>query len=142
MPLLTRLSVRLALLYLTLGATLGALLLIHKGLTIMPWAWSLLPVHIEVMFIGWMTQFALGMAFWILPRFSGRQPRGEERWNWAAFVFLNLGLGFTCLASLGVLRAPLWIGRGLQGLGLLCFLIGNWRRVYPFAKGSPLPQGG
>lgn len=131
MPRLSRLFLRAALVYLFLGFTFGALILANKGLPFAPLVWLLLPAHIECMLLGWVTQLALGVAFWILPRLAGNQPRGEERWSWAAFLLINLGL---LLALLTPYQPFAWLGFGthlLQALGFVAFVTGNWPRIYP-----------
>ena len=77
MPRLTRLYVRAALVYLILGFSLGALLLANKGLPLHPALWAWLPAHIEFLLMGWIVQFALGIAFWIVPRFWRPPRRGN-----------------------------------------------------------------
>ena len=47
MPRLSRLAIRAALLYLLLGFTFGGLMLLNKGIPLAPWAWRLLPAHVE-----------------------------------------------------------------------------------------------
>ncbi len=130
MPRLSRLAVRLSLVYLALGTTFGALMLANKGIPFAPLVWALLPAHIDVMFLGWMTQFALGMAFWILPRFADTSPRGDECWSWAAIVLLNAGIWFAAFSPILPFSGIMLIARLLEAAGLLAFAIGNWRRVY------------
>jgi hypothetical protein len=69
--------VRAALLNLALGFSFGSLILWQKGAGGMPQAWRLLGAHIELVLVGWMLQFGLGVAYWILPRLrvDGRPPR-------------------------------------------------------------------
>ncbi len=131
MPKLTRFFIRAALIYLLLGFTTGALLLANEGIPFAPQLWALLPNHIEFLFIGWLTQLALGVAFWILPRFGSLTPRGDERWSWAAFVLVNLGMIVSIVSA--YVGFP-WLGIGaslIQFGGFLLFLIGNWQRIYP-----------
>jgi hypothetical protein len=131
MPRLSVYFVRAALIHLLLGFTFGALLLINKGMMISPMIWAFLPLHIEFTFIGWMIQLALGVAFWILPRFSRGPSRGDERWSWAAFTLLNTGI--LCIALQSLFTWP-WIspmGRMFETLALASFVIGNWKRVKP-----------
>lgn len=131
MPQLSRLFIRAALAYLFLGFTFGALILSNKGIPFAPLMWALLPAHIEFMLIGWMTQLALGVAFWILPRFASSQPRGNERWSWAAFILVNLGILSSALVPLLVLSWLQLLARALQTLGFMAFVLGNWQRIYP-----------
>ncbi len=131
MPRLSRLFIRAALVYLFLGFTFGALILSNKGLPFAPLIWALLPAHIEFMLSGWLTQLALGVAFWILPRFASNQPRGDERWTWVAFILINLGILAFALSPLVVLSWLQLLARALQTLGLMAFVLGNWQRIYP-----------
>jgi len=131
MPRLSVYFVRASLIHLLLGFTVGGLLLANKGIMISPAIWGLLPAHIEFAFIGWMVQLTMGIAFWILPRFSGAAPRGNQRWSWLALVSINTGIALVVLD--GLLGMP-WLtfaGRGLELLGLAAFAIGNWKRIKP-----------
>ena len=94
MPRLSVLFVRASLVYLAIGLTVGMLLLWNKGVPISPYVWMLLPAHIEFLLIGWIVQLALGVAFWILPRWQTQ--RGDVRPAWAAFVLLNVGIWCAC----------------------------------------------
>src|SRR5690242_2404973 len=96
--------IRTALLYLGAGFTLGALILFQKGIPYWDGVWLLLPLHIEFVLIGWTTQFAMGVAYWILPRFLHGPARGDVRLVWLAYGLLNLGV---LCAGLGAwLAAP------------------------------------
>ncbi len=129
MPRLSLWFVRAALLYLLAGFTIGALLLAEKGIAFYPPVWTLFPLHMEFLLIGWFAQLAMGVAFWILPRFSREPPRGNVRLIWLSFLLINLGLLISVLQlwfSLAIL-----IGRIFEiGAGLM-FAIGSWRRVKP-----------
>lgn len=124
--------IRAALLYLAAGFLLGALLLWNKGLPLSPAVWRWLPVHVEVVLFGWLAQLALGVAYWILPRFQTERRR--VRWAVAAFVLLNVGVW-----SVGLAAGLAWppgvsaLGRGLEALAFLAFLWHAWPRVKPLA---------
>ncbi|GAB4469621.1 MAG: cbb3-type cytochrome c oxidase subunit I [Anaerolineales bacterium] len=132
MPSLSRWMVRFALVYLLLGGTFGALILANKGASFEPRLWLLLPTHIETMFVGWMTQFAMGISFWILPRFGGRNPRGDERLIWLAFWLINLGIGLVVLSQWLNKAQLALIGRSVEMVAWLSFIGGVWKRIYPF----------
>jgi heme/copper-type cytochrome/quinol oxidase subunit 1 len=130
-----RLSVwflKAGLIYLLLGFTFGGLLLAHKGIHLSPFLWQLLPAHIEFLLIGWTLQLIMGVAFWILPRFSREPKRGDERLAWMAFVLVNLGV---CLSAAGPFTvASVWIslvGRSAEALAAIAFILHAWPRVKP-----------
>ncbi len=132
---MTRLSVwtvRAALLYLGAGVLIGAVMLFEKGIPLHLASLRLLPAHIEFVLLGWTLQLAMGIAFWVLPRFS-REPRyGNQRWGWLAFALLNIGV-----LSVGVgqwLSAPplfVLTGRVVELLAAICFALHAWPRVKP-----------
>lgn len=132
MPRLSVYFVRASMIYLLLGFTAGGAMLANKGLMISATIWSLLPLHIEFSFVGWMIQLAMGVAFWILPRHRTGPPRGEERLSWAAFVAVNAGIVCLILDHALNISALTWIGRTAETLGMVLFILGNWRRVKPF----------
>jgi hypothetical protein len=136
MPGISRWSVRLSLSYLLLGFSLGALILANKGIPFAPWVWSTLPVHIDVLLFGFVFQFAIGIAYWILPRYPSGS-RGSETIVIASVVLLNIGIWIASLA--GGLRWPagwLVIGRLSEGVAALLFLLQAWRRIRPTNVGQ------
>ncbi len=132
---MTRLSVwtvRTALLYRSAGLLLGALMLTQKGLPFDPAMLRLLPLHVEFVLFGWTLQLAMGIAFWILPRFS-REPRyGNQTFGWLAFVLLNAGVLCAGLGQwLGADPLVALVGR-LAEVGAVIFFMGHaWPRVRP-----------
>ncbi|RMF12593.1 MAG: hypothetical protein D6761_12460, partial [Candidatus Dadabacteria bacterium] len=69
MPRVSIIGIRCALGWLVAGSIVGVLAAMQStGLAILA-----VPLHIHWhwMFFGWMTQFALSVAWWILPRFPG-----------------------------------------------------------------------
>lgn len=131
MPRLSVYFVRASLVYLALGLTVGGLLLANKGVMFLPAIWAWLPAHIEFSFVGWMIQLALGIAFWILPRFPTHPIRGNEQWSWSAFFLLNLGIWFVVLQIAVPVEWLSLAGRVLELLGVGLFAVGNWRRIKP-----------
>lgn len=134
MPRLSVYFVRVSLVYLALGFTVGGLLLANKGGMFLPAIWVLLPVHIEFSFVGWMMQLALGIAFWILPRFPTHPIRGNEQWSWSAFFLLNLGIWCVVLQIAVEVEWLSLLGRVLELLGVGLFAVGNWRRIKPLGS--------
>jgi cbb3-type cytochrome oxidase subunit 1 len=131
-PRLSRWFIRAALIYLLLGFTFGALLLAHKGVPLHPAMWRLLPAHIEFLVLGWMVQLAMGVAFWILPRFRQPPVRGNVPAAWAAFGLLNAGVLMVGIGSM--LGAPAlipFLGRVSEIGAAVAFAVHAWPRVRP-----------
>lgn len=131
MPRFTFWAVRLSLIYLLLGFSLGALLLANKGILFAAWIWKLLPLHIEFLMFGFISQLVMGIAFWILPRFSGGL-RGNESNYWVTIIFMNIGLWM--VGGESWFGQPGWlllVGRVFEGLAALLFTLNSWLRVKP-----------
>lgn len=129
MPRLSVWAVRLSLLYLLLGFTLGALMLSNKGVPFAPWLWRLLPAHIDILLFGFVIQLAIGMAYWILPR-----HRGGSRGSTGAFLVAvgMLNMGIWTITFVGLLNLPgqwLAVGRILEGIAAGLFAFQAWRRI-------------
>jgi hypothetical protein len=108
MPRLSGLMIRTALAYLAIGFLVGALLLIQRAVPLGDWLPRLVPVHIEYLLLGCIVQLALGVAFWILPRFRSGAERGRPAPAWLAFTLLNLGVQAVALG--GAAGAPFTMG--------------------------------
>ena len=80
---------------------------------------------------GWMVQLALGVAFWILPRFPQGPPRGNETLIWLSFALLNLGIACVVAGTVLVIPGFSVAGRTIEFGGVLAFAVGSWRRVRP-----------
>jgi cbb3-type cytochrome oxidase subunit 1 len=139
MPRLSAWFVRCALAYLALGFTFGALMLFEKGVPVYPALLRLLPAHIEFVIFGWTVQLAMGIAFWILPRFGGtsRQagdlpPRGNEKAAWLALGLLNAGIWLVVLgAALDLAPILLLLGRASEAMAAVAFAVHAWPRIKP-----------
>ncbi len=130
MPKLSVWYVRASLFYMALGGTFGAIILSHKGVPWAPWAWRLLDAHIDVVLFGWITLLILGVAYWILPRFGVR--RGREGWAQGALVSMNLGLVLVIVTPwIPDARLFLLVGRVLEVLAVVAFVVHAWPRVKP-----------
>jgi hypothetical protein len=125
--------IRTALAYLAIGFLVGALLLIQPAMPLGNWLPRLVPVHIEYLLLGCIVQLALGMAFWILPRFRSGPERGRPAPAWLAFILLNLGVQAVAIGAAA--GAPFTIGllgRCAEGLAGAAFALHAWPRVKLF----------
>jgi hypothetical protein len=94
-----------------------------------------------MLFVGWFLQFALGVAYWLLPRRrSPERPLGyHERAASLAMIALNLGLLLRVAAEplerAGHASAATLAGLGLSALlqlgAVLVFAIQLWPRLGP-----------
>ena len=133
MPRLSVWMIRSALLQLGIGITLGALMLWNKGSLIDLRIWLLVSTHLELLIVGWLMQLALGVAFWILPRFTHEPRYGDVRRAWVGFALLNSGI---LLVILGICTAGLAdlqpIGRLVELIAVVILISVLWPRVKTF----------
>lgn len=90
---LTSVMLRTALIWLIAGFCLGGAMLVDRKL---PGQWRLwfTPGHGHMLFVGWFLQFAVGVAYWLLPRRKTEaRPLGyNESLGFLAVALLNAGL--------------------------------------------------
>ena len=129
MPRLSAWFVRASLIYLAVGFFFGALILVQKGIPFYAPVWNLFPLHMEFLLVGWLIQLAMGIAFWIIQRFSSGSPRGPVGLVWLSFALFNTGILITILQFW--FPVVLLIGRILEIIAGLLFVIGSWRRIKP-----------
>ena len=130
MPQLSQWAIRTSFIYLLLGFTIGALLLTHKGVPLHPALWSWLPVHIELLFMGWIVQFTMGVGFWILPRFWVKPRRPRVILAKIAFILLNLGIWLVIAST--AFPAGGWLllaGRSIEAGAVFFFALHAWARI-------------
>ncbi len=142
MPTLSRCFLRGALLCLAIGLLPGGLILLQKGTGWFPAFWVLLPAHTYLVLIGGISQFTLGMCYWIFPRFAGGTSRGNTTLAWFSYAMLNAALGLVVLHPLlewlvGSLAAGLAFACAgiLQGGAALTFVLHIWPRIRPSEPG-------
>jgi len=126
--------VKASLAYLAAGFTFGGLMLANKGILISPFLFTLLPAHMEFLLIGWMVQLAMGVVFWIVPRFSGAKPRGKVYLIILAFWLLNLGIGLVALQPYVNVDGLTFTGRSMEAVAVICFGVGTWKRIKPHGR--------
>lgn len=134
MPRLSVWMVRAALLHLGIGFTIGAVMLYNKGNPIDPSIWRFLAAHIDFLLLGWTMQLAMGVAFWIMPRFSGDRKYGVEWLAWLAMILVNAGVIAVAGSSWGGVGANFMMlaGRSAELLAAVTFAIHIWPRIRAF----------
>lgn len=132
--------VRASLLWLVSGFTLGALMLSDA---LVPGDWRLwfAPTHGHILFVGWFLQFAVGIAYWLLPRKrTPERPFGyHEPSAFAAFGLLNAGLLLRVLAEPpnrvgnggGLVDVVLAASAVLQLTAIIIIASQIWPRIVP-----------
>lgn len=135
---------RCSLMWLLAGVVIGGLMLVDRGI---PGDWRLwmAPSHGHMLFVGWLVQFALGIAYWLLPRRrSTERPLGYwEGQALAAVIALNIGLMMRVtgepLERTGhenALTLALLGGSAVLQVAAITLFIGQlWPRIY--GRGKP-----
>ncbi len=132
MPPLSTVVIRLALVHLGLGVAAGGWLLTARGFPSLPtWPW-LQPIHLEVALLGWTLQLAMGVAYWILPKFPTQPERGRHAPVVVAFGLLNLGILLAAAGAVVAADGLLLAGRLAEAGGLALFATNAWPRVKAF----------
>lgn len=146
MPRLSQLMIRTALVWLAVGYTAGGLVLLNKGVPLLPWLWALRATHVHLLLVGWMVQFVGGVAFWILPRLDASGGRGDERLVWLCYATLNGGVllamlhdPLTMVAQGPLYRAMLPAAGLLYVVAIAAFIAHAWGRILPF-RTLPRPR--
>ncbi len=135
MPLVTRMFLKLALLYLVLalGAAVGL------GLAGGGWRAALAPTWLHLFVVGWITQMIIGVALWMFPRMTREKPHGHAWLAWTCLVALNAGLVLRTLAEpalllgagSGLVGPALVTSAVLQWVGGMAFVVAIWPRIAP-----------
>ncbi|HET6528573.1 MAG TPA: hypothetical protein VFG39_07450, partial [Balneolaceae bacterium] len=134
MPVQSRWMVRLSFIYLLTGVTLGAVMLVNKTFPLHPVIWLLLPVHIQLLIWGWIIQFTLGTAYWILPRLLEGPARGNPFLSWGIVLALNTGIPLNLVSIMLEVRLGETIGMLLQVIAVGLFVSLHWKRVTSYNK--------
>lgn len=133
MPRLSVWMVRLSLISLALGTTVGGSLLASVA-SVVPHRAALRALHLDLMLFGWLVQFVLGVAYWMLPRHAAKAERGSAAAAWAAFALFQCGLWLTVVGQVfppyGTVPA---VGRQILVVATFVFVWLLWSRAKPFA---------
>ncbi|MDX1618587.1 MAG: hypothetical protein R3224_07355 [Balneolaceae bacterium] len=137
MPIQSVLMIRASLIYLLAVFGLGGLMLANKAVDLHPSFISFTQIHIELGLFGWLLQFIMGTAYWMLPRYLKGPKRGNNAIAWFMVVLLNGGIGIYLLSLLGLFSDyGLLAGRCMELLAVACFIVLHWNRVVPYRRGQ------
>lgn len=136
MPLLTRLYVKTAFIYLAASLLVAIMAAFSRLAGDVTLGASLWPSYVHLLVVGWLTQLIFGVAFWLFPRFSRDRPYGAT-WPFStAYALLNGGLIIRLLAEPGLLpfggSAASWIMASsavMQWVAVVMLSAYTWRRV-------------
>jgi len=139
MPPIARIYVKAAFIYFLAAFVLGALMMLDRWLNIGKWLRVVYMSQLHLLVVGWITQLAIGVAYWIFPRFLREQdprPRGSDALAWFVFISLNAGLLLRFLIEPLYLMEPgpwlsalLALSGVLQALAALGFGWIIWGRI-------------
>jgi hypothetical protein len=141
MPPIARTYVKAAFLYFVAAFLLAALMMLDRWLNFSRWLKLIYLSQLHLLVVGWITQLAIGVAYWIFPRFlkeQATQPRGSDALAWGVLVCLNLGLllrflvePFYLMGPQSWLAALMALSGVLQALAALGFGLLIWGRIRP-----------
>jgi hypothetical protein len=141
MPPIARTYVKAAFLYFIAAFLLGAMMMLDRWLNFSRWLKLVYLSQLHLLLVGWITQLAIGVAYWIFPRFlkeQDPQPRGSDALAWGVLVCLNLGLLMRFLFEPFYLMGPqswlavlMALSGVLQALAALGFGLLIWGRIRP-----------
>ena len=130
MPAITRYFIKAAILYFGAGLLTSFLVSAQKMLNLPSFFQSMTPTYLHMLVVGWITQLIIGVAYWMFPKYSKEQPRGNEKVGWVVLIALNAGL---ILRTIGEPLAALMPDKGygwLLVLASLLLLIAGWGFVF------------
>ena len=129
---LSRALIRAALAWLVIALALRA---------IAPWlepdvAQALSPVARHALVFGWLTQLAIGVAWWMFPRPRGAAATVDAPLGWACFALLNGGLLVRAWSEPASLLTPSAVATAANAVAaassfgaVALFAFSAWRRV-------------
>ncbi len=126
MPRLSRYFIKAGLIYLVVAFTLGFLVAARPTLGLPAWLSAFSPVLAHLFVVGWITQLIMGVAYWMFPKITKDNPRGDVRFGWLIFALLNIGLLLRLAAEPVMTLDPAQpFGWALVASGV-CQLLAGW----------------
>ena len=135
MPILTRVFVKTALVYLIAALFAGVLLAARTVFNTADSLAALTPVYFHLFMVGWVLQLIFGMIYWMFPKYTRERPRGNDAITWAVYYLLNAGLLLRVVGeSMQAAAGESWgwllpASALLQWLAGVLFVINTWPRI-------------
>ena len=130
MPKLSRTFIKLGLLYFV-GAMLMATAMYAQPIWDLPlWIATLRPVYLHWITLGWLTQLIFGVAYWMFPKYSKENPRGNEQLGWGVLIALNAGLLLRSIGEPFVMTHPNAGYGWMLALASVLLLIAGWGFIF------------
>ena len=92
MPPVAQSYIKAAFVYFVVAFLLGALMMLDRWLNFSRWLKVVYLSQLHLLVVGWITQLAIGVAYWMFPRLRKDQdprPRGSEALAYAVLIGLN-----------------------------------------------------
>jgi hypothetical protein len=141
MPPIARNLIKAAFVYFIVAFLLGALMMLDRWLSFSRWLRVVYLSQLHLLVVGWITQLALGVAYWMFPRFRKEQdprPRGSDVLANFVLICLNAGLllrfifePFYLMGPRPWLAALMALSGVLQAAAALGFGLLIWARIRP-----------
>lgn len=132
--------IRCAMIYFLLAIVLG----IHMSITgpVYPY----MPIHVHFNLLGWMTMMVYGVAYHILPRFSGRPLYSEALSVWQLWLanigLIGMAIGWWVRTMYGS-PIVLFVSAVLESVAVVFFVINMFKTIKaaPAPPAPPKPAG-
>ncbi|MGD8397943.1 MAG: hypothetical protein PVG11_03730 [Anaerolineae bacterium] len=144
MPPIARAFVKAAFAYFLAAFLLGALMALNQWLDLGRWLRAVYLSQLHLLVVGWITQLAIGVAYWMFPRYRKEdtdRERGPDWLAWTVLILLNTGLilrfifePFHLMGGPGWLVTITALSGVLQALSALGFGWLIWGRVRPMER--------
>lgn len=141
MPPIARILIKAAFVYFVAAFLLGALMMLDRWLSFSRWLRVVYLSQMHLLVVGWITQLAIGVAYWMFPRLrkeQDSQPRGSDTLAWTTFICLNAGLllrfvfePFYLMGAQPWLAALMALSGVLQAMAAVAFGLLIWARIRP-----------
>lgn len=141
MPPIAQKFIKAAFVYFVVAFLLGALMMLDRWLSFSRWLKVVYLSQLHLLVVGWLTQLAIGVAYWMFPRLRKEQdprPRGSDVLALFVFVSLNVGLlmrflfePFYLMGGEPWLAALVALSGFLQAAAVVGFGALMWARIRP-----------